>query len=129
MKINRKYVIAASMVMVAFFLLGTVGIAAPKNPNKLPKPDYDSGWINGYVFGDEYEFALTHNLGTRDLFVYFYFRMEDPSIPSSDYTQTHNIRSSDVYWRAYDYNQIEIYFPHGDYAWQEIRVLIWAVHD
>jgi len=55
--------------------------------------------------------------------------MNDPTIPSPDYTATHNIRAHEVYWFAYDYDEIKIGFPNPDYVWQEIRVLIWIVPD
>ena len=93
----------------------------------LSRPDYDSGWVTA---GLGYEdIILAHNLETRDLYVYIYYRMSDPTIPSPDYTITHNIRAYEVRWAAYNYNEIEIGFPNPDYVWQEIRVLIWAIPD
>ena len=91
------------------------------------EPGFDSGWINAGMGAED--ITLTHNLGTRDLFVYIYYRMEDPGIPSPDFKQTHNIRASESYWEAYDYNEINIRFSNTDYAWQEIRVLIWVIPD
>jgi hypothetical protein len=91
------------------------------------QPGFDSGWIDAGL-GVE-DIILSHNLGTRDLRVYIYYRMEDPGIPSADFKQTHNIRASEPYWEAYDYNEIAIRFPTTDYVWQEIRVLIWAIPD
>jgi hypothetical protein len=157
-RLNRKYVVVAAVIVLASFLFGTMAAAAPSGrPFEdiwnaifgiqddvesleaqvdeleasilvgLPEPDFDSGWVNAEC-GTE-DIILTHNLGTRDLFVYIYYRMNDPTIPSPDYTATHNIRAHEVYWFAYDYNAIKIGFTHPDYVWQEIRVLIWAIPD
>ena len=86
--------------------------------------DYDSGWIAASS-GDD--IVLTHNLGTRDLMVYIYYRMEDPTIPSADFKATHNIRAHEVYWFASEFDEVTIDFPNTDYAWQEIRVLLWEI--
>lgn len=91
------------------------------------EPDYDSGWVFANL-GEE-DITFIHNLGTRDLIVYIYYRMEDPGIPSPDMKQTHNIRASELYWEAYDDTELTVRFPNTDYVWQEIRLLIWAIQD
>jgi len=47
MKLRKRTVALITTLVVAFFLLGTAIVAAPKTPKgHLPKPDYDSGWVN-----------------------------------------------------------------------------------
>ena len=144
MKRNRTLVVVASVVLITSLLVipaaasgfrwdsfrsvwrAIFGLRRDiRELQNQAKPDFDSGWVFADM-GIE-DITLVHNLGTRDLMVYIYYRMEDPTIPSADFKQTHNIRASEVYWEAYDSNEINIRFPYSDYVWQEIRVLIWAI--
>ena len=94
-------------------------------------PDYDSGWV--WLLEGPPTFPLelpfTHNLNTRDLFVYFYFEMEDMFLPPHDYKATHNILEADVWWQTTSEDAINLYIPRWEYPWQYVRVLIWEIQD
>ncbi len=155
---KRKYLVAATALILASFLLGSAFAFNPNNPfvalwnavfglqddvgdlqaqidslaTQIPvglNPDYDSGWVDAYL-GTEETITFTHNLGSRDLFVYIYYRMSDPFPPiPGEETWTHNyVSEEEVYWIAGDLNEIVVYFNTVFNYWlQEMRVLIWKI--
>ena len=158
---KRKYLVVATALMLASFLLGSALATGPGKPfvalwnaifglqddvvdlqaqvdaleAEIPvglNPDYDSGWVWIHEGGPPtfpLEIPFTHNLNTRDLFVYFFFEMEDPTLPPPDYKATHNILIADVWWQTISEDAISLYIPRWEYPWQYVRVLIWEIQN
>ena len=136
----KKKLVTLTSLIVALSLLVGFAFAAPNgnpfqeiwdaifNIQAQIEPDYDSGWVIANLGMSD--ITLTHNLDSRDLRVYIYYKMYDPTIPSVDNAATHNIQANEPFWWASDFNEITIDFPgYPNYAWQEIRVLIWVIPD
>ena len=158
MKLKRKYVVVAAALLLSSFLLGTAVAAGTGNPfaalwnavfglqddvsdlearvndlETMPtglNPDYDSGWVSADL-GMTDTIAFTHNLGSRDLLVYIYYKASDPFPPiPGEEVWTHNYASEEnVYWIAGSLNEIVVYFDYefGNYWLQEMRILIWKI--
>jgi len=134
LKLKRKYLVAATALILASFLLGSAFAFNPRNPFgsfwRSILGQYDSGWVSAHC-GTEETITFTHNLGSRDLVVYIYYRASDPFPPiPGEETWTHNyVSEEEVYWIAGNLNEIVVYFNMdlSNYLLQEMRVLIWRI--
>ena len=135
MKFKRKYLVVATALILASFLLGSAFAFSPRNPfgsfwRSIFGFQYDSGWVSANL-GMEESITFTHNLNSRDLFVYIYYRASDPFPPiPGEETWTHNyVSEEEVYWIAGNLNEIVVYFNMdlSNYLLQEMRVLIWRI--
>jgi hypothetical protein len=97
-------------------------------------PDYDSGWVDLPIRSS---ITLTHNLGTRDLYVYMIGRFGDDThnhAVGGDYwydTSISEYRGRGAYWYTEGVNSMKIHHYRGDerfaYNWGEVRVLAWKL--
>ena len=107
---------------------------SPVYPISASNAAVTSAWDihpEGANLGMEESITFTHNLNSRDLFVYIYYRASDPFPPiPGEETWTHNyVSEEEVYWIAGNLNEIVVYFNTdlSNYWLQEMRVLIYKI--
>jgi len=91
----------------------------------MTAPAYDSGWVA--ITADTY-LTLTHNLGTKELFVY----MVGKDITGTIGTMFYGSDLDDGLWRGAYFrinaeNTIDIRRLADDAVWVEVRVYIWII--
>ena len=105
---------------------------------KMPKPDYDSGWISKAP--GEAATLLTHNLGgdyMNDYLVYFDYKSSSDGINQRYYGGadfgalafggTNNNDRVGAYWRSLTGQSITIYRRPDDIYAEQLRVRIWRI--
>jgi len=148
--IKKKQVVIMVSIAVVSFLIGTSMATDGGNPfvalwdavyglesriealeNQSPPlgfmgaPAYDSGWQA--ITADSY-LTLTHNLGTKELFVY----MIGKDVTGTIGTMFYGSDLEDGSWRGAYFridaeNTIDIRRLPDDAVWQEVRVYIWVI--
>lgn len=100
-------------------------------PGEWGAPDYDSGWVS---MPDRF-LSLTHNLGTKELFVYFIGRNSLGVIHQFsygedwfyDYQTSMEWKQTGATWDINSDNEILVTRSWDDANWDEVRVLLWKL--
>ncbi len=146
--IKKKHVVAVVSIAFLSFLVGTTfqfitmasdggnpfdalesrieALEAQAPPSGfLTAPAYDSGWQA--ITADTY-LTLTHNLGTKELFVYMVGKDSFGSIGTMFYgSDLENGTWRGAYFRITAENSIDIRRLVDDGVWVEVRVYIWVI--
>jgi hypothetical protein len=104
-------------------------------PGGLGAPDYDSGW---FPHASIRPLDITHNLGTKDVFVYMFgknsnsethqFRYgADHVLEDTGWEESTILRGYGAWWNTKDENTLRVFREESDTWWEEIRVLIWRI--
>jgi hypothetical protein len=102
----------------------------------LPSPAYDSGWLNNWVAGVDYQLiSLTYELNTTEVFVYVLGRVNE-TIGEFENGSIHQFAyggllgplggNAGVFW-VLSGNEIKLYRLPNDEYWHEVRVMIWKI--
>ena len=97
----------------------------------ITAPAYDSGWVEM----DPGPLWLTHNLNTRELFIYVLGREDDDSkIHQRYYGGAHWYDSVyeqndafGLYWYPQTENTFYLYRFGDDFCWRQVRVMLWKI--
>jgi hypothetical protein len=142
----RRYALTVTVACI-FFLSGvlanvafSIWIMAPAKKEWMPKPDYDSGWIE--LAWAQYSVNLTHNLGTTEVFVdimaranYQFFNLGERenihiNMPKTGDLIPQQIDQNIYYWSHLTNTNIIIFGrftgPEGEVRYS-FRVRIWKI--
>jgi len=106
---------------------GPTGPAGPEGTNWLQNPEYDSGWVSAGTGST----IIPHLLGTQELFVYILGRYDSLThqvrFGTDKFEFEGDFKEWGMSWQTIDDDTLNIYVQLDEYAWEEVRVLIWKL--